>query len=660
MLCAFFHKRLADANVVFSPFWPTVGSATEVVENGQWVLGPRVAARAALDGSKAALDLLVFRVNRLCQLLSLSDCWPCSIARHLAYWLDTHMHLVLACEKRESGPVRQTAQEGGTMYLYDWRYIPTEVTSALCLALGGGCATFEKGTSLFRLTSLFTRCVNNMSVNKTLASVFSANENDTIIKKTICCAVTRCLLGGFAGCRASFTVRHAVHSLAAKGVNDYFKVITRAVESQQRPTVLLCLREYAVLCVSQDLSLCTFLKASTKWALYANNVLATTDSLRTVLMSHYPRADTPCLLWWLSTEDAPLFVHFCRHAKRVPGITSRTAAGRNISVSVATNTIRRYRDRRRAEKAIATESFFDPDGVGTRGLRFFRTIAPGAPLSAHYVREMLGSTEAAAAFLSILAAMKRGAPHLRVMLTAPPPLFERAADCLELVRHSHDSRRYRLPAAYTALQLTALTTRFKDTSCERDEIVQRTVLICCTACSTIKNFVVGAPKKNQNADVSHGYKRVCHDGAHLLCDEKRLYRCCKRVPLKCNSFFDGDGGSYVLELFGSAYTITTCCGHVALLDKTHTAVGSPITCQRCLDVRVDALKEVAVHVRCCCFCEVSVVRKKGSFTGIFTDENEKQVQKTFCKRHARAFMKRENEPMDLAEVMREIPKRLRL
>jgi hypothetical protein len=289
----------------------------------------------------------------------------------------------------------------------------------------------------------------------------------------------------------------------------------------------------------------------------------------------------------------------------------------------------------------------------------------GELLTKKWFYDFLGSVEAIAAFAKILTTMRMGLTDVRQLIASPPPRFERAADCLELLRHSCASRRYRLPPTYARLQLAALQKRFKDTSCQVDEILRRgATLLCCTGCSTIKNFVVGAGKKDQNAHVSHGYKRVCHDGSHLLCDEKRVFRCCKTVPLKSYVFIEphaADGPvSNVLEIFGAAYTITTCCGHVVLLDKTHAVVGSPITCQRCTDEIVNVTKSSTIVFRCCHFCEQPVLRKKGSFTGIFTDGTDSLRQLTFCKRHARGFMKREHEPMDLGEVMREIPKRLRV
>jgi len=56
----------------------------------------------------------------------------------------------------------------------------------------------------------------------------------------------------------------------------------------------------------------------------------------------------------------------------------------------------------------------------------------------------------------------------------------------------------------------------------------------------------------------------------------------------------------------------------------------------------------------CYYCDEAVVKEKGSFTGIFVDENGVDTQLTFCQRHSRKFLKRENEPMDLTEVICQI------
>ncbi|MFB1020535.1 MAG: hypothetical protein QMC37_09890, partial [Flavobacteriales bacterium] len=60
----------------------------------------------------------------------------------------------------------------------------------------------------------------------------------------------------------------------------------------------------------------------------------------------------------------------------------------------------------------------------------------------------------------------------------------------------------------------------------------------------------------------------------------------------------------------------------------------------------------------CHFCNEPVSRRKGSFTGKFVRKDSVVETVTFCKRHRRFFMTKENEPIDLESTMLEIPKRL--
>ena len=158
---------------------------------------------------------------------------------------------------------------------------------------------------------------------------------------------------------------------------------------------------------------------------------------------------------------------------------------------------------------------------------------------------------------------------------------------------------------------------------------------------------------------SHGYKRICHDGDTLLCDERRLYECCKRVPLKRIALLCEAHGTFesrCVEVFGVVYVVTTCCGRIATLDSLRATKTASLVCECCVKAEETAAKAGPL-IRICHFCEQPVLRKKGCFSGRFTDAEGASVLLTFCKRHTRAFMKRENEPMDLREVMQAIPLR---
>jgi len=149
----------------------------------------------------------------------------------------------------------------------------------------------------------------------------------------------------------------------------------------------------------------------------------------------------------------------------------------------------------------------------------------------------------------------------------------------------------------------------------------------------------------------------------LKCDERRLYECCKRVPLKRVALLaETDGGepgameSYCVDVFGTAYVVTMCCGRIATFDSLRCTKTSALMCERC--VKASEIASLAGPMtRVCHFCEQPVVRKKGCFTGRFVNADDNSQLLTFCKRHTRYFMKRENEPMNLREVMEAIPRR---
>jgi len=665
---------------LFGPFWETVASydASDVSSidiNGQWAAPAKWARRAQEDGSECALALLRYRVNRLSQLLSVCDCWAPNIGSHLALWLDSHMHLVVACEERRSGPKRSDSGRCAMLEICDWRFVPDELIMAMRLTLGGNGAVDSGHAS--KVASLYARVLSNMSICKTLANVLKPLKSHEMVKKCVCAAVTRCILGITTN-KASFDTRKAVHKMLVTGLDDFFGMTVTAAEAHTRPVVFMCLREHAMHVVGEDTSLSLFLRTVPKWKTYAFNVHATMDSLRVGIKAISSPLSEGNLINHICTVADDRFLCFARNAKRVPGMVSREGS-KSTNVKEFCKTVKRFRDRARDEKAIATENFSDPGGVGATGLTEFNSLLAGQNFDCEFIKKLLVDRGGTASdpraaeydFVRITTAMKQGVAGLRELFeeeardNVPKPFsssFAVAADCMQLVRTASAVRSYVLPRAYTDAQLTVINKRFSDTMCtEKERISRASDILWCAGCGAIKNFVIGGGKKNENSQASHGYKRICHDGDSLLCDERRLYECCKRVPLKRVALMRASETqpgyeSYCVDIFGCAYVVTTCCGRIATLDSLRSTTKSALVCERCVKA-VETAAQAGPLLRCCHFCEIPVVRKKGAFGGRFLDAEGKSQLLTFCKRHTRAFMKRENEPMVLSEVMKSIPRR---
>ena len=695
MLCAFFRKRLqggeeknqaANLELLFGPFWETAeaysGNLDVLDIGGQWgITSEHWKRHACEDGTRCALALLYYRVNRLSSLLSVCDCWAPNVGSHLALWLDSHMHLVLACEERQSGPNRSDGARCTLLELCDWRYVPEDMIVALRLTLGGNGAVNNGRAS--KLAALYARVLSNMSICKTLPTVLKPLKSHEMVKTCVCAAITRCILGITTN-KASFGTRKAVHAMLSNGINDFFDMTVQAAETHARPVVFMCLREHAMHCVAEDTSLSLFLQSVPKWKIYQANVTATMDSLRVALQSLPSALLSFPLIGMICTIADDRFACFARNAKRVPGMVSRESS-KCVTVTEFCKTMKRARDRSRDEKAIATESFSNPVDVGAVGLKLFNSMLAGSAFEWQYISKLLreqGSTTlnpkaGVQAFTHIIDVMNQGVASVRALFEAETQKavsllpfstsFVVAADCLQLVRIASSVRRYAMPVAYAEMQRSAIVRRFSDTMCYEDTMIKRAShLVWCVGCGAIKNFVIGAGKKNDHSQASHGYKRICHDGDELKCDEKRLYECCKKVPLKHIALLELVKGSdpesaavaksCCVEIAGCAYVVTTCCGRIATIDSLRCTARFPLVCDRCV-LAAETAAQAGSLVRFCHFCEQPVVRKKGCYTGRFFDSAKQSQLLTFCKRHTRYFMKRENEPMLLSEVMKAIPRR---
>jgi len=298
---------------MFGPFWETAesyeGDLGALDLEGQWCTPAAWERRARDDGTAHALALLRYRVNRVSRLLSVCDCWAPNVGSHLALWLDSHMHLVLACEERRSGPTPSDATGSALLELCDWRFVPDDLIVALRLALGGN-GSVGTGRSA-KLAALYARVLSNMSICKTLASVMQPMKTYEIAKKCVCAAVVRCVLG-ISTNKAAFGTRRAVHVMLSAGLNDFFDTVVAAAGAHTRPVVFMCLREHAMHCVAEDLSLAVFLQTVPKWKVYAANVTATMDSLRVGLKTLAVTASSPPLISLISTIADDRFHVFLR------------------------------------------------------------------------------------------------------------------------------------------------------------------------------------------------------------------------------------------------------------------------------------------------------------------------------------------------------------
>jgi hypothetical protein len=662
MLCAFFDKRLrvnttfeemppdSLGPLLFDPFWATVTKfdstlSTLQYTEGQWKLPENWKLRASQDGSSNALILLQFRVNRMCKLLSVSDCWAANIGRHLAHWLDSHMHLVLACDERHSGPQLQDAALSSNLSLCDWRKKYTALSAGIR-------SNIFQGDTLTQKTSvhLFLRMFSNMAACKSLSTLLV--QADVTARPSICAAVVKSILGQNA-IRATFELRRAVHKSMKKGHAKLFDMVVAASVTPERPIIFMCMREYVSKCITDDVSMSALLDELPRLKMFISNVGATMNGLLLALNAIGPALETDDIYSWISTVKDDRLSFFTRCAKRTPGPVAR-AHVQKLTLTSTTRAIRRMRDRSRSEKAIVTENFFSPNDVGQKGLM---SLLGPYPLW-DFIKKTLKHANAFSEFHTLVQTMFGGSPTLETIFMngTPTEPFRVASDLLEIVQIGNSVQMFALPRSFAVKQQTAIQKRFKDTSCHVDELIQRAgQIIWCSSCKKIKNFVIEHGKKNDAAYGSHGYKRICHAEGELLCDERRLFECCKTVPLKHIKLID-NGIPYCAEICGQAYCITTCCGRIALFDRLQATLNSPLTCKLCATPSTDK-HEVAQKI--CHFCESTVVRKKGTFTGSFTDEDGDLKTLTFCKRHTRAFMRRDREPMILSEVMAEIPKRKR-
>jgi len=657
MLCAFFDKRLKSEessvliNLLFGPFWEVVGGLDSVIANvssrKQWQVEEVCLLNSSYDGTAKALSLLDFRVNRLCKMLSVCDCWPSDIGRHLALWLDSHMHLVLATERKQTGPQKTDEACCQDLKLCDWRYFESShvvgVREAFCDSNVNSLSI--QGSFYKKMTINMSLCRN---LSKTVSSIFRTEDGQAMT----CAALCRLLLG-ITSHKADFKLRRCVHMLISEGLHYFFNRVVLFAEKHSHPVVFIAFRELMNQIVKDDIALHNYLTLYVdRWNIYTSNLFVVAEMLRVNLMDKMhttitDKSDTDLLFSSLFENESNLV---SRNIKKQPGLVCRGGTFKQrVSLKNALKMIRIFREK--STKCVL-DNFTDMD-MATKALE----TKIGKTLDFQLVFDFLQKTGARAAFCQFLTGISAGPKKLNEVLTGVE--FNHAAfDCIALIEHTNSLRTYLLPKSYAEKQKRAVFTRFGDTTCsESEKLIRASEILWCDGCKIVKNFVLSNHKKEINSHSSCGYKRVCHDDGVLLCDEKRKTRCCEHIPIRRARLLWQDK-SYCFELFGKAYVITMCCGRIALLKDIICTAEIPLSCTKCYRTAQLLSQKSEESVVICHFCNEPVSRRKGSFTGKFVRKDSVVETVTFCKRHRRFFMTKENEPIDLESTMLEIPKRL--
>jgi hypothetical protein len=269
------------------------------------------------------------------------------------------------------------------------------------------------------------------------------------------------------------------------------------------------------------------------------------------------------------------------------------------------------------------------------------------------------------AFVDVVAAMSKGVESLLFEANAHAgsnPLalseaFVMTVDCLELINHCNSFFEVELPMAYGNRQRAAVRRRFAHSGIPEEEMWARAAeIVWCGGCKTIKNFVLSNSKKDARNHQAHGYKRVSLGPAGVMCYEKKKFLCCRAVPVRRCALLSARASSCV-SLFGCAYAISTCCGQLAQLNHLTTRGDEPLCCQRC--ALAQTVTATAHTLRICYYCNLKIADKKHGFTGQFQRDSGASEILSFCKRHVRECMRRENEPIILAECVRQLGKKFK-
>ena len=697
MLCAFFEKRMRGEeaksgelmDALFGPFWTSVerfGKATTGRRRPggaqHWRAHDEWRRNAELDGTADALALLEFRINRLCKLLTVCDCWPSNVGRHLAHWIDSHVHLALEVEKRRGGPTRDGTNESSPgarwLSLTDWRCVdPLDVVAMREAAvMPTRAATRNKECSR---ATFYRKIIDNVTACKNMGAILRSFATDQSRRKTTCAALVRCALG-YDAHRANFALRMAAHAALAEGPSVACERAIEAVEKGGSTTVFVAVREFVVRTIAMDADASAHLARKPRWDAYAANVVHAAETVRVRTRDRRTNTEGARLVFEdafivsSSADDAMALTRVC---KKVPGPFVRNV-NRSIHVSEACKIVRRIRNRTNAKQFFGGGDTFDDSGGSiVESLRRASDRDAGASFDHGDLARVLRTEGSRRLFVEASLAMRLNADAFRAIVQRESTAadaevgvpfsrdFGLVSDALELMRHYANVRTHALPESIAERQRDAVRRNFADRTCDDAEMFRRRgEILWCVGCKKVKNFVVSSDKKNTDNHIATGYTRVCHVGEDLVCDEKKTYPCCRALPLERATVLDASR-SRCVHIFGTAYVVTTCCGKLATFGHVTCSSDEVFACQKCVTRRLaeaSASRDKeggGTRQRTCRFCSETVGKQKGSFTGTFTEEDGAERTHTFCKRHVRTFMRREFEPLDLAETLREIPKTLK-
>lgn len=699
MLCAFFEKRMRGdeaeestelMDALFGPFWTSVQKFGKATIAGtrrpgvaqHWRARDEWRRNAELDDTADALALLEFRINRLCKLLTVCDCWPSSVGRHLAHWIDSHVHLALEVEARRAGPIRDETNESSPgarwLSLTDWRRVdPLDVFAMREVVIVSARPAFKKKKSQSRAT-FYRKIVENVTACKNIGETIRGFATDQSRQKTTCAALIRCALG-YDAHRANFALRMAAHAALADGPSVACDRMIEAMERGGSTTSFIAFREFIVRNVATDADASAHLARKPRWDAYAANVVHAAETVRVRTRDRRPDGANQRLVFeddFIASSNDEETTALNRVCKKVPGPFVR-AANRAISVFDACKIVRRVRNRANAPRFFGGIDTFDDSG-GSIVETLFRTRDrdTGASFDLGDLARVLRTERSRTLFVEASRAMRLNAEALRTIALRESAAtegggvpfskdFGLVSDALELVRHFANVSAHALPESIAERQRAAVRRNFADRRCDDAEMFRRRgEILWCVGCKKVKNFVVSSDIKNADNHLATGYARVCHVGEEIVCDEKKTYPCCEALPLRRATVLDASK-SRCVRIYGTAYVVTTCCGKLATLEHVTCSVDEVFVCRECATRR---LREVSARgegdgvsrARTCRFCHETVGKQKGSFTGTFVEEDGSTRTHTFCKRHVRAFMRREFEPLNLDETLREIPKTMKV